>query len=105
MTRDNDTLVREFVDACNTKDSDQLAPYLQPDVVFHAYGDNEILGHDAAVAARKGVFANVEQIQFSTVHQAVNNDIVIAEHVHGLGLPGRKIAPVMTWRSTRSATA
>ncbi|MDX6264873.1 MAG: limonene,2-epoxide hydrolase, partial [Kribbellaceae bacterium] len=35
------------------------------------------------------------QIQFSTVHQAVNDDVVIAEQVHGLGLPGRKVAPVM----------
>jgi hypothetical protein len=43
MTRDNDTLVREFVEAFNTKDSDQLAPYLHPDVVFHAYGDSEVL--------------------------------------------------------------
>jgi limonene-1,2-epoxide hydrolase len=95
MTRDNDTLVRDFVEAFNTKDSDQLAPYLHPDVIFHAYGDNEVHGRDAVVAVWKGVFANFEQIQFSTVHQAVNGDIVIAEQVHGLGLPGRKVAPVM----------
>jgi limonene-1,2-epoxide hydrolase len=43
----------------------------------------------------KGVFASFEQIQFSTVHQAVNGDIVIAEQVHGLSLPRRKVAPVM----------
>jgi limonene-1,2-epoxide hydrolase len=95
MTRDNDTLVRDFVEAFNTKDGDQLTPYLHPDVVFHAYGDNEVHGRDAVVAAWKGVFANFEQIQFSTVHQAVNADVVIAEQVHGLGLPGRKVAAVM----------
>ncbi|GAB3864954.1 hypothetical protein GCM10029963_76220 [Micromonospora andamanensis] len=38
-TPSNDTLVREFVEAFNTKDADRLAPYLHPDVVFHAYGD------------------------------------------------------------------
>jgi len=43
----------------------------------------------------KGVLANFEQVEFSTVHQAVNGDVVIAEQVHGLGLPGRKVAPVM----------
>jgi len=41
------------------------------------------------------VFDNFEQVKFETVHQAVNGDIVIAEQVHGLGLPGGKLAPVM----------
>lgn len=95
MARDNDTLVRDFVEAFNTKDSDQLVPYLHPDVVFHAYGDNEVHGRDAVVAVWKGVFEAFEQIEFATVHQAVNGDVVIAEQVHGLGLPGRKLAPVM----------
>jgi limonene-1,2-epoxide hydrolase len=95
MNRDNDTLVREFVEAFNTKDSDRLAPYLHPDVVFHAYGDSMVHGKEAVLAVWNGVFANFERIQFATVHQAVDGDIVIAEQVHGLGLPGRKVAPVM----------
>lgn len=49
MSSDNDTLVREFVEAFNTKDSDRLAPYLHPDVVFQAYGDGEVRGRDAVL--------------------------------------------------------
>ncbi|WP_301547881.1 nuclear transport factor 2 family protein [Micromonospora sp. C95] len=33
MTPSNDTLVREFVEAFNTKDADRLAPYLHPDAL------------------------------------------------------------------------
>jgi limonene-1,2-epoxide hydrolase len=63
--------------------------------VFHAYGDNEIRGRDAVLNVWKGVFGSFGQIKFETVHQAVNGDIVIAEQVHGLGLPGRHLARVM----------
>jgi limonene-1,2-epoxide hydrolase len=41
------------------------------------------------------VFGNVGEIKFETVHQAVNGDVVIAEQIHGLGLPQRNVAPVM----------
>ncbi|MEV1159171.1 nuclear transport factor 2 family protein [Micromonospora chokoriensis] len=95
MTSSNDTLVREFVEVFNTKDADRLAPYLHPDVVFHAYGDDEVRGRDAVVQVWRGVFEMFAEIQFATVHQAVDRDVVIAEQVHGLGLPGRPVAPVM----------
>jgi limonene-1,2-epoxide hydrolase len=92
---DNDTLVREFVDAFSTKDADNLTQYLHPEVVFQGYGDAETRGRDAVVQLWKGVFANFAQVKFETVHQAVNGDVVIAEQVHGLGLPGRPLAPIM----------
>ena len=95
MSQDNDSLVREFVEAFNTKDSDRLAPYLHPEVVFQAYGDNEVRGRDAVLRLWTGVFGSFEEVRFETVHQAVNGDVVIAEQVHGLGLPGRPVAPVM----------
>jgi limonene-1,2-epoxide hydrolase len=92
---DNDVLVREFVEAFNTKDADQLGSFMVEDIVFQAYGDSEVKGRNAVVQLWKGVFANFEQIEFETVHQAVNGDIVIAEQVHGLGLPGGPLAPIM----------
>jgi limonene-1,2-epoxide hydrolase len=95
MSIDNDTLVRDFVEAFNAKDSDRLAPFLHPDVVFQAYGDSEVRGRDAVLQVWKGVFGSFEEVEFETVHQAVNGDVVIAEQIHGLGLPGRKVAPVM----------
>ncbi|WP_216642359.1 nuclear transport factor 2 family protein [Micromonospora sp. WMMA2032] len=35
MAPNNGTLIREFVEAFNTRDADRLAPYLHPDVVFN----------------------------------------------------------------------
>ncbi|GAA2853463.1 hypothetical protein GCM10010517_11310 [Streptosporangium fragile] len=95
MPIDNDTLVREFVEAFNTKNTDRLAPYLHPDVLFHNYGEDEVRGRDAVLRVWKHVFGTFEQVRFETVHQAVNDDVVIAEQVHGLALPGRSPAPVM----------
>ncbi|WP_346534412.1 nuclear transport factor 2 family protein [Micromonospora sp. DPT] len=95
MAQSNDSLVREFVQAFNTKDADRLASYLHPDVVFHAYGDEQVRGRDAVLQVWRGVFGTFAEVQFTTVHQAVDGDVVIAEQVHGLGLPGRPVAPVM----------
>ncbi|MEU5931812.1 nuclear transport factor 2 family protein [Micromonospora sp. NPDC047187] len=95
MAQSNDTLVREFVEAFNTRDADRLVPYLHPDVVFHAYGDQQVRGRDAVVEVWRGVFGMFAEVKFATVHQAVDGDVVIAEQVHGLGLPGRPVAPVM----------
>ncbi|MEU4097231.1 nuclear transport factor 2 family protein [Streptomyces sp. NPDC026673] len=95
MSVDNDTLVRAFVEAFATKDTDRLLPFLHTDVVFRNYGDDEIRGRDALLEMWRNVFDTFEQVSFETVHQAVNGDVVIAEQVHGLGLPGRAPAPVM----------
>ncbi|MFG2357007.1 nuclear transport factor 2 family protein [Streptomyces sp. NPDC048521] len=92
---DNDSLVRDFVNTFNSKDAAALGPYLADDVVFHNYGDSPVEGRDAVVALWRGVFANFERVEFETVHQAVNGDVVIAEQIHGLSLPGGKLAPVM----------
>jgi len=69
MAQSNDTLVREFVEAFNTKDADRLVPYLHPQVVFHAYGDQEVRGRDAVVEVWRGVFGTFAEVQFATVHQ------------------------------------
>jgi ketosteroid isomerase-like protein len=58
----NDTLVRDFVTAFNTRDAAALAPYLADDAVFTAYGDNPVVGKEAVLAVWKGVFANFEQV-------------------------------------------
>src|ERR1700753_3427337 len=95
MENDHDTFVRRFVEAFSNKDSAALAPFLHPDVVFLAYGDDDVRGLDAVLALWEGVFDNFETIRFETVHQAVNGDVVIAEQIHGLGLPGRSSVPLM----------
>ena len=41
-----------------------------------------------------GVFASFEQVAFSTLLQAVDDNIVLEEQIHGLGLPGRDLAPI-----------
>lgn len=95
MAQNNDTLVREFVEAFNTKNADNLAPYLHPDLVFENYGESPVRGRDAVLQIWKGVFSNFAEVRFETVNQAVNGDVVLAEQVHGLALPGGKLAPIM----------
>jgi limonene-1,2-epoxide hydrolase len=95
MGQNNDTLVREFVEAFNTKNADNLAPYLHPDLVFENYGESPVRGRDAVLQVWKGVFSNFAEVRFETVNQAVNGDVVLAEQVHGLALPGGKLAPIM----------
>jgi limonene-1,2-epoxide hydrolase len=34
-------------------------------------------------------------VRFETVHQAVDGDVVLAEQIHHLGLPGGPVAPIM----------
>jgi hypothetical protein len=46
MSPDNDTFVREFVEAFNTKDNDRKAPYPHPDVVVQTHGDGEVRGRE-----------------------------------------------------------
>jgi limonene-1,2-epoxide hydrolase len=95
MTTDNDVTIRDFVAAFETKDSSRLAPFLDPGVVFRNYGDPVITGRQALLEMWAGVFANFEVVRFETVHQAVNDDIVIAEQIHHLGLPNKFPAPIM----------
>jgi limonene-1,2-epoxide hydrolase len=95
VTTDNDILVREFVEAFSTMDATKLAPFLHPDVVFRNYGEEEVRGRDRLVQVWENVFSSFAQVKFETVHQAVNGDVVIAEQVHGLALPGGPLAPIM----------
>jgi limonene-1,2-epoxide hydrolase len=95
MSTHNDTTVRDFVTAFETKDPARLAPFLDPHVVFRNYGDPEITGRQPLLEMWVGVFTNFEVVRFETVHQAVNGDIVIAEQIHHLGLPNKTPAPIM----------
>jgi limonene-1,2-epoxide hydrolase len=52
-------------------------------------------GRESVIALWRGVMRTFAQIKFVTVNQAVDGDIVLAEQVHGLGLPGGPIAPTM----------
>ncbi|SNY71262.1 nuclear transport factor 2 family protein [Paractinoplanes atraurantiacus] len=95
MTTDNNTLARDFVAAFNTKDASKVGAFLHPDVVFQNYGEPEVKGRDAVVRIWQGVFRSFARVRFETVNQAVNGDVVLAEQVHGLALPGGKLAPIM----------
>jgi limonene-1,2-epoxide hydrolase len=90
---DNDMLVREFVQALNAKDASKATPFLHPDVVFRNYGEDEVHGREQLLQVWENVFRTFEQVKFETVNQAVNGDVVIAEQVHGLALPGGPLAP------------
>ncbi|MBB6547696.1 nuclear transport factor 2 family protein [Nonomuraea rubra] len=93
-TTDNDTTIKQFLDLFALKDATKLAPYFDQDIVFENYGSPQIKGRDAVVGLWAGVFSAMERVEFTTLHQAVDGDIVIAEQLHGLALPGRPLAPI-----------
>jgi limonene-1,2-epoxide hydrolase len=90
----NDTLVRAFIDTFAGKDAELLAPYFTDDIVFENYGDPVVRGRRALVDMWTGVFGTFAGVRFETLTQAVNGDVVIAEQIHGLALPGRPLAPI-----------
>jgi limonene-1,2-epoxide hydrolase len=92
---DPGALVRAFVDVFQAKDAALLAQFVHSDVVFRNYGDSEVRGRAALVRTWEGVFGNFEVVRFETVHQAVDGDVVLAEQIHHLGLPGGPVAPIM----------
>ena len=95
MSVDNDKLVRELVDSFEHKDVRRLERFFHPDVVFRNYGDDEIHGREALLRVWDGVFSRFEIVRFETAHQAVNEDVVLAEQIHHLGLAGGPVAPIM----------
>jgi limonene-1,2-epoxide hydrolase len=90
----NDALIREFVDTFAEMQADLLGPYFSEDIVFENYGDPELRGRASLVNMWAGVFRSFAQVRFETLHQVVSGDLVIAEQVHGLGLPGKPLAPI-----------
>jgi limonene-1,2-epoxide hydrolase len=80
---------------------DRLAPFLHPDIEFQAYGDAPVHGREAVLRLWGGVFAAMGEVAFSTIHQAVNGEIVLAEHVHGLALPGRQVTEIKNMAAYR----
>ncbi|MDX3072099.1 nuclear transport factor 2 family protein [Streptomyces sp. NPDC088354] len=94
MADDNAGIIADFLALFADKDAAKLAPYLHPEVVFQNYGDPEIRGRENLLAMWAGVFGSFERVEFTTLHSAVNGDLVIEEQIHGLALPGRQLAPI-----------
>ena len=90
----NDALIREFIAAFEKKDAALLGGYFADDIVFENYGDPALHGRASLVDMWSNVFRNFASVKFETLNQAVSGDVVIAEQVHGLGLPGKQLAPI-----------
>lgn len=91
---DNGAVIKEFLARFALRDASSLAPYFDPDVVFENYGSPVVKGRDSLVNMWAGVLSAMERVDFTTLHQAVNGDVVIEEQIHGLALPGRPLAPI-----------
>lgn len=90
----NDGLIRAFIDTFASRDAELLGPYFTDDITFENYGDGPVQGRRTLVDVWAGVFANFAEVRFETPSQAVNGDVVLAEQVHGLALPGGALAPI-----------
>ena len=101
MSKNPGEVVTDFVAAFASRDATRLAPFLHADVEFQAYGDAPIKGREAVVALWANVLHSMGDVDFSTVHQAVNGEVVLAEQIHGLALPGRPLAPIRNMAAYR----
>ena len=90
----NDRVVRAFVDTFASRDAELLGPYFTDDITFENYGEAPVHGRRALVDLWAGVFTAFAEVRFETLSQAVSGDLVIAEQVHGLALPGGTLAPI-----------
>jgi limonene-1,2-epoxide hydrolase len=90
----NDDVVRAFIDTFASRDAELLGPYFTDDVTFENYGDGPVRGCRAVVDVWAGVFTAFSEVRFETLSQAVSGDLVFAEQVHGLALPGGALAPI-----------
>ena len=90
----NDTFIRQFIEIFEKQDSALLGKYFAEDIVFENYGDPVIRGRSDLINMWASVFRNFAQVKFETINQAVSGDLVIAEQIHGLGLPGKHLAPI-----------
>ena len=90
----NDKFIRQFIETFEKKDLALLGTYFAEDIVFENYGDPEIRGRRDLIDMWANVFRNFPQVKFETINQAVSGDLVIAEQIHGLGLPGKQLAPI-----------
>ena len=90
----NDKFIRQFIETFEKKDLALLGTYFAEDIVFENYGDPEIRGRLDLINMWANVFRNFAQVKFETINQAVSGDLVIAEQIHGLGLPGKQLAPI-----------
>jgi limonene-1,2-epoxide hydrolase len=90
----NSALIRRFVDEFSARNADALRPYFTEDVVFENYGDAPVRGVESVIQLWSGVFRAFSYVQFETLNQAVQGDVVIAEQVHGLRLSGGPMAPI-----------
>lgn len=90
----NDGVVRAFIDTFASRDAELLAPYFTDDISFENYGDSPVQGRRAVVDVWAGAFTAFAEVRFETLSQAVNGDLVFAEQVHRLALPGGALAPI-----------
>jgi limonene-1,2-epoxide hydrolase len=91
----NSEMIQRFISTFEKRDATLLRPFLQPDIVFRNYGQPEIKGREPLLAFWRGVFEHFEALRFETANQAVNGNIIIAEQIHYLTLPGKKPVPIM----------
>ena len=74
-------IVTLFCDAWSRLDPDELAGYFADDGVFHDIPRAPVLGRDAIHAAMTRICGALEGIEFETLHQVANGNVVINERV------------------------
>lgn len=81
MTSENEALVREFCDAWERRDMDELLGYFTDDAVYHNMPMDPVRGHDGIRSVLELFVPGSSQIEFEILGMASDGDAVFTERV------------------------
>ncbi len=81
MTTDNEALVREFCDAWERRDMDELLGYFTDDAVYHNMPMDPVQGHDGIRSVLELFVPGSSKIEFEILGMASDGDAVFTERV------------------------
>jgi limonene-1,2-epoxide hydrolase len=78
---DNETIVREFIEAWSRLDPDELAGYFAEDGVYHNIPTGPVAGRENVRNMIAGFIASWTETRWEIVHLVSAGDVVVAERI------------------------
>ena len=88
MTAQNRAVVKSLADAWAAQDIESIMGHFTDDIVYHNMPMEPAEGADAVRAAIEGFLAMADSIEFETLHEVAEGDIVLNERVDTFVIAG-----------------
>lgn len=92
MTREPESIVREFCEAWSRRDIDEILGYFTKDAVYHNIPMPAVEGHDAIRQVLEMFVPPANSIEFEILQVAANGDLVFTERIDRFVMGDRTIA-------------